>query len=289
MMDPQRVASLIQAALVADSYCLGLHWIYDHDLLDSVPLNPKTLNPPLSHWHGTKTAGDLTHYGDQLWHLYQYLQQHGDLDVERYIVQWASFMKHYHGHIDKATAATLDNIRHGITPPGSNSTEFSVTSRVACPLLYADSPESYLGEVEAMTRMTHDSTIAVDSCLFFASILLDCLNGSTIANAVQARLELLPPAMKRAARKGIASASECTHIALRQFGIACDTRYALPGVMHLLHRYQNPVRLLQENALAGGDSSARGMICLMLLVAEQPEKLQQLPNEWLQAIAIFNT
>ncbi len=284
MIDSQRVVPLIQAALIADSYSLGLHWIYDHELLDRKRLDPEQLHPPLSHWHSTKTAGDLTHYGDQLWLLYQYLQQQDEPDLDRYVEVWAQFMEHYHGHIDKATAATLDNLRHGVTPPGSTSTELSATSRIACPLLYADSPESYLEQVEALTRMTHDSAFAVDSCRYFAQVLLDCLSGTPVTEAIAAHLDVLPPFLRTKAQQGIESAAEDTRVALRQFGIACDIRYGLPGVMHLVHRYQDPVRMLQENARAGGDSSARGMISLMLMVAEQPKRLDQLPGCWLEFI-----
>ncbi len=284
MIDPQHVTALVQAALIADSYSLGLHWIYDHDLLDREPLSPDQLHSPLSHWHSTKTAGDLTHYGDQLWHLYQYMQQQNELNIDRYREQWVEFMHHYHGYIDKATAATLDNIRHGIIPSGSSSTELSVTSRIACPLLYSPSPEDYLELVEALTRMTHNSAIAVDCCRFFAHILLDCLQGASISEAVTTHLEGLPPSLRLKGRQGIESAAEDTRTVLRQFGIACDARYGLPGVMHLIHRYQDPMRLLQENVRAGGDSSARGMISLMLMVAEQPHKLHELPDQWFETV-----
>ncbi|GAA0685051.1 ADP-ribosylglycohydrolase family protein [Marinobacterium maritimum] len=283
MIEPQRVASLIQAALIADSYSLGLHWIYDHELLDRQPLNLNELHPPLSHWHGTKAAGDLTHHGDQLWHLYQYLQQ-DEPDIERYLDIWAGFVEHYHGYIDKATAAAYDNIRHGISPSGSATTELSVTSRVACPLLYTTSNQAYLEQVEVLTRMTHESDIAIASCRFFGAVLLDCLAGTAVADAIVSHLAELPSSLQTSARQGIASADEDTRTVLRQFGIAGEIRYGLPGIMHLIHRYQDPVRLLQENALAGGDSSARGMISLMLMVAEQPKILKQLPPEWIETI-----
>ncbi|GAA0785267.1 ADP-ribosylglycohydrolase family protein [Marinobacterium sediminicola] len=284
MIEPARVASLIQAALVADSFALGLHWIYDHHLLDSQPLPTDQLNAPMSHWHCTKAAGDLTHYGDQLWHLYQYLQQHQTLDIDHYRSEWSKFMANYHGFLDKASATTLANICQGITPSGSPSTELSVTARVACPLLYAKSSQCYLDDVEQLARLTHDSDVAVASCRFFASVLLDCLNGKSIAESVAANLICLPEALRRVARAGIASSQEDTRTVLRQFGIACDTRYGLPGVMHLIHRYQDPLAMLQENVLAGGDSSARGMISVMLLIAEQPERLQRLPQQWLEAL-----
>ncbi len=284
MIDSQRVASLIQAALLADSYCLGLHWIYDHDLLDRVPVKLDQLHAPLCHWHGTKSAGDLTHYGDQLWHLYQYLKQQDEPEPERYPEALLDFMEHYHGYIDKATAAALDNMRHGITPTGSASTDLSVTCRIACPLLYTQTPEAYLEQVEVLTRMTHDSAIAVDSCRFFAKVLLACLEGSALTQAVAGHLDQLPPPLQMSARQGIASAAEDTRTVLRQFGIASEIRYGLPGVMHLIHHYQDPVRMLRNNALAGGDSSARGMISLMLMVAEQPEILDQLPPQWIETI-----
>lgn len=284
MIDPYQAESLIESALIADSYSLGLHWIYDHDVLDRQTLGPDQLHAPLSHWHSTKRAGDLSHYGDQLWHLYQYVQRHGAFDVDQYRNAWVAFMEHYHGYVDKASAATLDNIRHGITPSGSASTELAVTSRIACPLWYTRSGEDYLEQVDALTRLTHDSDLAVSTCRFFARVLLDCLQGMSIARSVDRRLELLPDKLRLKARQGIVSAEEDTRTVLRQFGIACDIRYGLPGVMHLVHRYREVAPMLRANAVAGGDSSARGMISMMLMVAEQPDRLKQVPDHWLATV-----
>lgn len=286
MIDHRQIEPLIQAALLADSYCLGMHWIYDQALLDSAPQPVDRLNPPLSHWHGTKQAGDLTHYGDQLWHLYQHLQRHRTLEIDQYRREWADFMDSYHGFIDRASATTLEHIRKQ-QPCSSASTELSVSCRIACPLLYAESEEAFFEDVEQLTRLTHDSPAAVEVCLFFARILLDTLRGRELTDAVTQHLELLSDALQHKARQGIDSANEETRPVLRQFGIACDIRHGLPGVMHLIHRYSDPLPMLQENALAGGDSSARGMISLMLLVAADAERLKSLPADWLATI--FNS
>lgn len=287
MIDPSRIETLIHAALVADSYSLGLHWIYDHDLLDSQPLDNNCLNPPLSHWHGTKQAGDLTHYGDQLWHLYSHIRQHDALDMDQYRRDWMAFIQHYHGYIDKATAETLRNITHDVTPPGSHSTELSVTARIVCPLLYARTQSDYLEHVEALTRFTHNSALAVQSSQFFASVLLSCLCGTPLPEALTEHLELLPDKLRISAQAGIDSAEQDTVAALRHFGIACDIRHGLPGVLHLISRHRDePTTLLKENARAGGDSSARAMISLMLLIAEDPKRYAQVPTSWqLNAVA----
>lgn len=280
MFDPHTVERLVQAALVADSYSLGLHWIFDVDLLDSEPLDPERLHAPLSHWHGNRQAGDLTHYGDQLLHLYQHVRQQNALDVERYRDDWAAFMARYPGHIDRATAATLDNLRHQQCPAGSCARELAVCVRIACPLPVCRDDEDYLQQVEALTRMTHDAAEAIACSRYFARVLLDCLRGSLLQRALRQRLDELPEALARLAEAGLAAADQDTRTTLRRFGIGSEIRHGLPGVLHLLACHDEPTRLLRENALAGGDSSARGMLALMLLVAQQPQQLERIPRHW---------
>lgn len=280
MIDRQRATNLIESALMADSYCLGLHWIYDHDLLDSGPLDNSRLNAPLSHWHGAKGAGDMTHYGDQLWHLYRYFLSVSDFDIDLYRQQWSAFMLRYHGYLDKASACTLDNMTHGIEPSGSASTELSVTARIACPLLHNHNPETYLEQVETLTRMTHDSDLAVAASRFLAATLWHCLQGQPLKQAIADRIDSLPSDMQAKVHQGIESAASDTVTSLRHFGIACDIHHGLPGVMHLLHRYSDPVLMLQENARAGGDSSARAMVAILLLIAEHPECFEKIPADW---------
>jgi len=279
MLTPSLSRPLVMAVFVADAYSLGLHWIYDHDLLDREPLDPNQLHAPLSHWHANKQAGDLTHYGDQAWHLYQYLQQHQHFDVSAYRNSWAHFMRHYTGYIDKASAMTLQNMSQGIEPAGSRSTELSVTGRIVCLLPFVDNKTAFLQQAQALAAMTHNASSTLATTDYLARVLLDCLGGIPAEEALERELQHLPGRLQKLVRMGRDSASDDTRDALRHFGIACDLQHGLPGVAHLLCRHQSIPEMLRQNALAGGDSSARAMItaAIMITQADPPE----LPEHWL--------
>jgi ADP-ribosylglycohydrolase len=279
MLTPALTRPLVMAVFISDAYSLGLHWIYDHDLLDRQPLDPERLHPPLSHWHGNKQAGELTHYGDQAWHLYRFLQQHKQFDVDRYRKHWAQFMRRYSGYIDKASAMTLQNISQGIEPAGSSSTELSVTGRIVCLLPFVSNKTEFLQQAQALTAMTHNAPATLATTDYLARVLLDCLGGIPAEEALDRELHHLPGRLQKLVKTGRNSAAEDTREALRRFGIACDLQHGLPGVAHLLCRYRSVADMLKQNALAGGDSSARAMITAAILTAqaESPD----LPSEWL--------
>jgi ADP-ribosylglycohydrolase len=279
MLTPSLTRPLVMAVFIADTYSLALHWIYDHDLLDREPVDPDQLHAPLSHWHGNKKAGDLTHYGDQAWHLYQFLQQHNQFNAVAYRNSWAHFMRHYTGYIDKASAMTLQNISQGIEPAGSESTELSVTGRVVCLLPFVSNKHAFLEQAQALAAITHNSPSTLATTEYLARVLLDCLGGIPAEEALERELHCLPPALQQLVAMGRDSAADDTRQALRRFGIACDLQHGLPGVAHLLCRYRSVPEMLQQNALAGGDSSARAMItaAIMTAQAESPE----LPQHWL--------
>ena len=73
-MYDERYQDLLQATLAADSYCLGAHWVYDVEELKGLDIDWEALNAPHVAWHEGKGKGDLTHYGDQLHILEQFLK-----------------------------------------------------------------------------------------------------------------------------------------------------------------------------------------------------------------------
>ncbi len=85
MFDKRKAKELVLGSLIADSYCLGSHWIYDEKELKNLPTNWEELNNACSIWHKGKKAGEFTHYGDQLYFLYQYIIENDNFDLEQYI------------------------------------------------------------------------------------------------------------------------------------------------------------------------------------------------------------
>lgn len=86
--------------------------------------------------------------------------------------------------------------------------------------------------------------------------------------------------------KGLASAEKETSRAISGFGQACDTTEALPGTIHLIARYpEDLVTALIENIMAGGDYSARGILCGFILGIHNG--LEVVPRNWLEEMTAF--
>ena len=69
-MFENRIKDLVLTSLVVDSYCLGMHWIYDVEQLSKEDIDWENLIAPKAVWHQGKSAGEFTHYGDQTFWLY---------------------------------------------------------------------------------------------------------------------------------------------------------------------------------------------------------------------------
>lgn len=279
MFDEKKVKELILTSLVTDAYCLGSHWVYDEKQLKENDLNWNELNNPLSVWHKDKSAGEFTHYGDQTYWLYEFLQNKETFKENEYLKFWEERIKSYDGYIDGATRETLENIKNNVTPSGSNSSDLSIVGRIAPLLLVSNSKKEFVENVEKFVKLTHNSEEAVNAAIFFAKVLLECLDGKDVISAIESIKQESNATIQAFVQKGLESKTDDTFEAIREFGPACDVSEGFSGIIHLLSKYKNLKDMLICNARAGGDSSARGMIAAIIFMANQPSS--QIPQSWL--------
>jgi len=279
MFDKKKVKELILTSLVTDAYCLGSHWVYDEKQLANNDLNWNELNKPLSVWHKGKCAGEFTHYGDQTYWLYKFLENKDTFDEKEYLTFWENKIESYDGYIDGATRETLENIKNKVTPTGSNSMDLSIVGRITPLLLVSNSKEEFLSNVEKFVKLTHNSEQSVSAANFFAELLLKCLNGNEISASIEGLKEQSNSSINALIERGIASKDDDTFESIRTFGPACGVTEGFSGIIHLLSKYTNLKDMLICNAKAGGDSSARGMIAAVILMVNQP--ISQIPQNWL--------
>jgi ADP-ribosylglycohydrolase len=280
MFDKNRIKDIILSSLVADAYSLGAHWIYDENQLKSLDLDWNDLNNAKAIWHKNKSAGDFTHYGDQTYWLYQFLQNKESFDPISYIDFWKSKIEVYNGYIDGSTRETLQNIDDEVVPTGSNSTDLSIIGRISPLLLVSNSKDDFLENVESFVKCTHNSPEAIVSSKFFATLLFEVLLGNEIEESILSLKDSFDTKIQAYVYSGIASKTDDTFETIRAFGSACDIQGGFEGVIHLICKYDNFKDLLVCNARAGGDSSARGMIAATILMA-QKNNMNQIPNTWL--------
>lgn len=278
-MFEEKIKDLILASLAVDSYCLGMHWIYDESVLLENSFDWEKLNAPKAIWHKGKNAGDFTHYGDQTFWLYEFLKDKETFDENLYTDFWYKKMKNYTGYIDGSSRETILNIENKVIPFGSNSTDLSIVGRISPLLKVSKTKEEFFVNVEKFVKITHNSELAVVCSDFFAKLLILVLEKNDILESILKLKEQYNKIFTQMIEKGIDSKDKSTFKAIRDFSPACDINGGFSGVIHLLLKYDNLKEMIINNAKAGGDSSARAMIATIIFIANQD--IKQLPNEWL--------
>ena len=120
------------------------------------------------------------------------------------------------------------------------------------------------------------------AAVFFADVVRAVQSGTAPHEAIQNATSTSPDilALRDA---GLASGDMDTVAAIKKFGQPCGVDSCLPGAIHCIVKYSDDFRsALIENAKAGGDSAARGMIIGMVLGASLG--YDKLPSDWIQTM-----
>ncbi len=287
MKDKARAAVL--AAFAADSLALGVHWIYNTNVIDRKVGRVETLLKPIvTSWHPNRGQGEFTHYGDQALVLLASAAACGRFDRDDFFARWQALFAGYDGYVDKATRATLDNIAQGRGPgeSGSASDDLGGASRMA-PLvfLYRGDPEKMAAAARAQTAMTHNHPAVVAGAECIARAVCRVLQGAAPAAALgEAAAEGGKESpVARWVSEGLASAAADTRQAILDFGQMCEIDAAFPAAVHLVARYEGNLKeALVQNVMAGGDSASRGMVVGMLLGAHLG--MGAVPAQWVSGL-----
>lgn len=281
---------MVLASFAADSFALGTHWIYDTAKIEQQFGRITSLLPPHEGtYHPTKKLGDFTHYGDQAYHLLEYLAASGGhFDPAEYGRSWQSFIAQYQGYMDHASKDSLKNMDagKGVDACGSESTDLGGSARIA-PLIYCyrENLDEMLTAVEAQTALTHSGPGAVDGALFLARSSFAILHGATPRDAVKEAVTHITDNadLYRRLNQCLKQSDGSTSQAVKEFGQMCAISAALPGAVYtVLKNEDNLEEALIETVMAGGDSAARGMAVGMLLGAYHGT--DKIPSRWLDKL-----
>lgn len=284
--------AMVLGSFVADSLALGAHWIYDTEkIVKDIGRVDTLLAPPEKSYHPTKKRGEFTHYGDQTLLLLQSISDDGGFNLAEFAATWQRFCSTTTGYLDHATKESLAHLAEGKAPDksGSASTDLGGAARIA-PLVfrYRNDQGKMLAAVQQQTAMTHAGPGVAGSAEFLARTAFNILQGSSIRTALTGALDqgISDIDLDLRVRHAMDTAGQETSKTIKEFGQMCATTAALPGVVHLVLRYENNLREgLIENVMAGGDSAARGLAVGMLLGAACGR--EAIPDEWLQNMAAF--
>jgi ADP-ribosylglycohydrolase len=286
-MTANRKAAVL-GAFVADALSLGVHWVYNTGVIDKKFGRLEHYQDPLTSYHKGKRAGDFTHYGDQTMVLLESVSTTGAFDARRFAASWRSLFENYSGYYDQATKDTLANMDAGasLTASGSASDDLAGAARLAAliPTCSKDAQE-LLEASQAQTAITHNNETVIAAAAFFARIVFSVLNGRHPVAAMTSVLEDYFHASQIAPliRAGLESRDGDTRAVISDFGQMCSVEAGLPGAVHLIARYSDDFKsAMVENVMAGGDSSARGMLAGMVLAAAHG--MDAIPQAWITGL-----
>ena len=282
-MTDNRIKAAVIGAFVADALSLGVHWVYNTGVIDKKLGRVEHYYDPLTSYHKGKKAGDFTHYGDQMLVLLESVSG-GGFDALRFAEMWRTFFADYGGYFDQATKTTLENMDagKGLTDSASDSDDLAGASRLAALVpVYHDNLEQLVSAARAQTRITHNDDRVLLSADFFARSVFAVLDGQPPLAAMQATLDthFSDSSIASLIRMGLESRDRDTRETIAEFGQMCSVEAGLPGAVHLISRYADDFKTaMVENVMAGGDSSARGMMAGMVLGAAHG--MEAIPAAW---------
>ncbi len=284
MFDKIRVKEIVLATLIADSYSLGAHWIYDEKQLENLKLDWNELNAPCAIWHKGKTAGDFTHYGDQTIWLYEFLKDKQSFNDKEYAKYWLEQIRVYNGYIDSSSKNSITALSNEEVT-GACSSDLSIVGRIASLLLVSNSKKEFLENVAKFVKLTHNSLQTINASIFFAKLLLKVFENKEIQEAINELKDESNSDIQEFIIKAQQTKTDDTLKVIREFGPACGTSEGFGGVLHLLFKFDNLKDMLVCNAKAGGDSSSRAMVASMIFSAKYG--ITSLPKSWLKIKTIM--
>ena len=282
----EKTKAMVLGSFAADSLALGVHWIYNTNVIEKkFGLVETYLQPVHPTYHPTKMRGEFTHYGDQIMILLESVSRCAGFDLDDFSQRWQSLFENYEGYMDKATKGTLENIESAKSPSqtGSESHDLAGASRIA-PLLYVyrNDLEKLTASTASQTAFTHNNSQVIKSAVFFSKVTYQVLKGASPLAAIESTEseEFNSDPFTEWIELGRQSTKQETRQAILDLGQMCETAAAFPGVIHLIAKYENDLKqALVENVMAGGDSAARGLIVGMVLGAHLG--MDAIPQEWL--------
>jgi len=281
-----KIKDAVAASFVADALCLGVHWVYNtFDIENKYGRLDHMVKPELAAYHASKQKGEFTHYGDQMLVLLKSITKESRFDLHLFSSDWQRLFLSYDGYMDHATKETLQNMSQGKGPEksGSASQDLAGASRIAPLLLiYSQDLDSFIDKASEQTAMTHNQEYVLASAQFFARTAVKVLEGTKPSRAFEIVISEMPDArlINQMVIQGLESVNENTLQSINKFGQSCTVKDALPSTVHLIVKYEDNLKeALIENAMAGGDSSARGMLAGFIIGCSQG--LETIPENWL--------
>ena len=259
-----KLQGMIFGAFYGDAYSLGGHWVYDTIEIENACFDLSNCNNPISPYHPTKSKGDFTHYGDQMFWLLQDLVKEDKFSLVDFGQRWHTNMQIYTGYIDGASKHTVKKLSEekNYFACGSSSSDLSAVSRMFPIILkYNDSLLDMQEAIKLHTILTHMNKDLVLSGAFFCEVSVAVLNGADLEKTILESSKHFGDNILQWTQKAQEALEINPKEAIHKLGASCSVNGAFASTIYILLKYKdNFFEALKENMLAGGESSARGMI-----------------------------
>lgn len=257
----------LQAVVVSDALSLGSHWIYNQAKIARLyPDGVKTFADPGSAYHPGKSAGDLTHYGQQVMILADSLEKRAGFSPDGWRQDWLEGMKDFSGYMDGASRETIAS--GGISASPSN--DLAGSTRIGPILDLEISLDEKISAAREQTALTHGDIDVIDSAEFIVRAVNAIEGGADFSSAFdQAAAEGNYQSLNAKDSLALARSQGDDFLAVGQaLGLTCHFPEAFPLALYLALRPDATfASAISENALAGGDTSARAMVLAVFFAA----------------------
>ena len=266
-----RIEAALIGAYVADAAALGFHWLYDPGRLAQLAGNDAAFREPDASdfegykgvfVHPTKRAGDLSQYGHQLRVAIQsMIRTQGAFDIADFQDSFAAAFGSggsWVGYMDKATKGTLANLAADQRDPsGFDDDQVPAIARLPAVMV-----QSGLGtdQIDAVTRVTSNNTIAVEWSRPCAAVLNAVYDGANIMDALKAGIAASTPEIATALTAAINSDQPDSVAFAGQVGRACPLPQSLPVMYHIAARATSFQDAIDRNIRAAGDNCGRAPV-----------------------------
>lgn len=272
-------ADLLLGALVADAACLGLHWIYNVDIIAEItarqngkcaftPVDAKNFEKVKTFAHKSRHNGMFTQIGEVLRLAIQSMNANGGaFDVAAYQAAFATFFGAggaYQGFMDGPTRGALDNIAANRVPSGIDDNQTPALARLPAILVAYHNKDVLPEMIKASMEVTNVNSETAEFSTVFASVLASVMEGETLDTALKAAAQAATDETIRASLFDALNTAEDNSTVFAGInglmGRACYMPAAGPVMFHILARSKTYREAIERNILAGGDSAGRAIM-----------------------------
>ena len=306
-----RKRNMLWGALVADAASMGFHWLYDQDRIREVGGDrPEFRNPTRADYdgvpgyfaHPSRTAGHLSHYGEQMLVMMRAIASNSGYHRTAYVDE---FERHFGyggtfvGYIDRATRDTLNAIGRiriaagkdadfdqvwAENTPGSGDVQVPALSKIP-PIVAAHLGEdSLMDMVEDAVRVTNNNDLSAKFGNYVAGLMIAaCETGKTpdlqsFTNSADGIVQdAVSPVFQRLA--------DTTQVVTLDIGMPCNLVQAVPSIVHNLATSSSYADGVRKNVLAGGDNCGRSIVLGAVLGAVHGTGgVTGIPTDWISSL-----